>query len=596
MAPPNGTRWPRRIAIALACVVLAGLLGYATAPWYARHRLGEAFVAADADQRAWAVQALVDRGSNEPWLLDRAVAALPEAGDEHFRQLVAALDAIGQWQRRRIPASSWRRWLGLLAASADAEARISAVRLLAAEPVTEADTEPASMLAELAADDDPDVRLNALVAAARRWARSDAPRRYERIVADRLTDREPAIAREAWLLLGLIDPVMGYGGDWRSAPPEVAGAMLWAAIRTNPAQVTPALEALHDQAAPLAVRAAAVYALHESDSAVAIAALRQLVESAAVGEAAVHPLLMWRAVLALPAEHRVNATWWSVLQRYRDGAADELAPLLHATAYRHGSPPFLTDLPADEEPMILLADLEGRLDPARGLGRGVRVRDDMPALLRLSAAATNPHALPWNLRPVFDVADSRMRDRACLIAAERFDEPLRRHLIADLLDSASPDVRIAGAMLSGLTGLMCERVAERVEREVDWPTATMMRVGVWMADAQRDVDPRLRDLLKRSDLPRTTILLAMLHRGDLTAVDELLNPAGEPADDLLTLLDEHRWWFVLSRFLPRDRADAPDPPPFWVWADRDLQRFQLNVLRNWWLLYGERLTDDAPPD
>jgi len=147
-----------------------------------------------------------------------------------------------------------------------------------------------------------------------------------------------------------------------------------------------------------------------------------------------------------------------------------------------------------------------------------------------------------------------------------------------------------------LTGLMSDRVAERIEREVDWPTATMMRVGLWMREDGSDAEERLRELLKRSDLPRTTILMAMLHRGDLTAVDELLNPTGEPTDDLLTLLDKHRWWFVLSRFLPRDRAGVPDPPPFWLWADRDLQRFQLDVLRNWWLLYGERLTADAPPD
>src|SRR5690606_13564304 len=92
-------------------------------------------------------------------------------------------------------------------------------------------------------------------------------------------------------------------------------------------------------------------------------------------------------------------------------------------------------------------------------------------------------------------------------------------------------------------------------------------------------------LLLRDDLPRSTILLAMLHRDDPAALDHLLNPRGDVGPDVLDLLDRRRWWHVLRRYLP------PDAPPLWLWADPELEDFQIDVLRCWWLLHRHRPTD-----
>ena len=84
------------------------------------------------------------------------------------------------------------------------------------------------------------------------------------------------------------------------------------------------------------------------------------------------------------------------------------------------------------------------------------------------------------------------------------------------------------------------------------------------------------------DLPATTILLAKLHRRRAEALDDLLNPRGEPTLDLVELLDHYRWWYVLKHYLPEDA------PPFWVWADPQLEQFQIDVLRNWYLVNRHR--------
>jgi hypothetical protein len=97
------------------------------------------------------------------------------------------------------------------------------------------------------------------------------------------------------------------------------------------------------------------------------------------------------------------------------------------------------------------------------------------------------------------------------------------------------------------------------------------------------MDELASGLLLRPDLPTTTILLAMLANGRTAALDYLLNPAGEEHLPLAQLFDQSRWWYVLRRFLPTDA------PPFWVWADADLERFQIDVLRDWYLLNRHKI-------
>ena len=78
-------------------------------------------------------------------------------------------------------------------------------------------------------------------------------------------------------------------------------------------------------------------------------------------------------------------------------------------------------------------------------------------------------------------------------------------------------------------------------------------------------------------------LLALLHRHDPTALDYLLNPRGEPTVDLVELLVEYHWWRVLKRYLPNDA------PPLSFSTSSDLRSFQVDVLRNWYLVNRHRI-------
>ena len=51
----------------------------------------------------------------------------------------------------------------------------------------------------------------------------------------------------------------------------------------------------------------------------------------------------------------------------------------------------------------------------------------------------------------------------------------------------------------------------------------------------------------------------------------------------MELFEHYRWWEVMRAYLPGSA------PPFWVWADRELQLFQLDVLRDWYLINRHKL-------
>ena len=149
------------------------------------------------------------------------------------------------------------------------------------------------------------------------------------------------------------------------------------------------------------------------------------------------------------------------------------------------------------------------------------------------------------------------------------------------------------AILAGLTGLRSNLLQRRLAAEDIWAVAQIHQLGLWMQGHRPQFDQLVDGLLVREDLPTTTILLAMLHKGPPTltrALDFLLNPRGAPRLDLVQLFDQHRWWFVLKQYL---RSVGPDPPPFWVWADPDLEAFQVEVLRDWYLVNRGRLTGPA---
>lgn len=179
-----------------------------------------------------------------------------------------------------------------------------------------------------------------------------------------------------------------------------------------------------------------------------------------------------------------------------------------------------------------------------------------------------------------------LRDAGCVLAVHDLPPESLPGLIRDMLQDPRPEAKQSGAILSGLTGEAADLLRSTLESQSDWAQSRVLWLGLWMqGDPEADdvIDPAA--LLAQGDVPRSTILLAMLHRHDPLAYDVLLNPQGEAPGDLGTLLDDYGWWRVLNQYLP---ADAPRWRPTETPA---LQLHQIDLLRDWYLLNRRRLEE-----
>ncbi len=198
---------------------------------------------------------------------------------------------------------------------------------------------------------------------------------------------------------------------------------------------------------------------------------------------------------------------------------------------------------------------------------------------------------PEDLMPLLRDEDAAVRDVACAVAASLKSDREIESLAGELLRGFDDLGRMSGAVLCGLTGVRPTARLRDESQDVDllryvreYPNPVLSqvaRLALWMRGDLPDSEMILaaRALLTHPDMPSSTVLLAILHKGRREALDHLLEPRGE-AD--LSRLAEHllqkRWLVVLRRSLP---ADAPDP---WLDADPALQLFQLELLREWWVL------------
>ncbi|MEZ6191372.1 MAG: hypothetical protein R3C45_08795 [Phycisphaerales bacterium] len=159
-------------------------------------------------------------------------------------------------------------------------------------------------------------------------------------------------------------------------------------------------------------------------------------------------------------------------------------------------------------------------------------------------------------------------------------------MTVELLSDTTPEARMAGAILCGVIGRHAEELSQSIAKQTDWITATVMRLGLWMQgrDTGQAVNPL--NLLARRDIPRTTLIFAMLHGDDPLALEALLNPQSEAPDDLARLLEDYGWWRVLDRYLPED---APRWRPG---TGTELQQLQIDLLRDWYLVNRHRLKND----
>ena len=172
---------------------------YVIAPHYDRWSRLQALTSASEVKRQSALQYVADHAGTDGRVLAGAINHLDDADDQTFTQIAMALQTAGCWQREQVGNTPWLRWLAMLIEEVDVESgslaaqRLGRLHDLADEPRV------IGILGQLAENSEPDVRLNALSAAAGLAMSARDRHPYHALVQARTQDDEPLIAEHAWL-------------------------------------------------------------------------------------------------------------------------------------------------------------------------------------------------------------------------------------------------------------------------------------------------------------------------------------------------------------------------------------------------------------
>jgi len=283
----------------------------------------------------------------------------------------------------------------------------------------------------------------------------------------------------------------------------------------------------------------------------------------------------------------------TLLEAYRDPPPGEQADVIAAAAASRLAPHF------NDNPQVQAA-----LEPVQWLGVEDRffrelavlenlptgsvefdMAQEMPGLVRAAAVRVARHVSEDDWLNAFDSEYAGVRHLAALAAMERLDRETLNTLARKLSRTFYDNERMGSAMLIGLAGLDARTLRDRLKRESVWVVKQHVRLGLLMIGEPIDVD--FDALLLRSDMPRQSVIVAMLHTGRIEGFDQLLRPLSGDGGALRDELDRLRFWPMLKRYLP------PDAPRFDTWADPATQQLQCDALRAWYLVNRSRLTFDA---
>jgi hypothetical protein len=583
-------RWAWPLLSLMATTLLAFPLSYLAIPHFARWHMLRKITSLDLSERELGLNYLIQRAPTDPQLVDGAIEKLNQADGTLFIQIASALEQAHLWQRPPIPDDVWVRWLDMIRTDPSENTRILAAQNFADVPDLADDPRVLQAIDTMLRDQAPNVRYNALVTTAMLSRHSHSPGNYAPLLAHASADENPTIAKHAWIMIGLLGWHLPPPPDWRNQTPEISEAFIWAITRLNPSNPDLAIQACIDSTLPESTRDMAIYALSMSDADAAIAALKKAAPPPFDGP---HPSVTargtWRAILALPPsafEPSSDSQWAlpedALLFHKIETSAPPQPDFIHAFIYRTirvtaNRALILSATPHD--PLRYLAALEG-LTPGEIT---IPINEDVSDLIRFTTIAMTANPQENDLRPLFSSPVSIVRDLACTLAVDRFNNDQNSALAESLLRDYNDDAKRSGAVLAGLTNTQQRFLAKKMADEDVWDVKQIHRLGLWMQGNHPELEGVPEALLTRDDLPTSTILLAMLHRHHPAAMEFLFNPTGEENLDLDELLCLNRWWLILKRYLP---ADAP---PLWLWADPELRRFQIDVIRDWHLLNRDSL-------
>lgn len=294
------------------------------------------------------------------------------------------------------------------------------------------------------------------------------------------------------------------------------------------------------------------------------------------------------AAAALPPDQR-SSRIRPLLDDPDPAVARRADRLHHLLAARDFDPPPPPDPDRYDQPLRRLAELEPL--PSGSIDEPAELERTTPPLIRLHRVRTASEADPLDLVPVFESEHPTLRDLATVIALDRFDREPLHALAAELIGRFADPPRRSGAILAAMSepdDELRDMLRTRLNNRENWISEQHYRLALFVAgELDEPFDPTT--LLLHEQMPRTTVIMAMLYTGDLRGLDWLLNPLGEPGvGNVRTLrftLDTARYHAVIRHFLPNS-------PPFDPWAEPPQQREQIHALRDWYLLHRHQLRFD----
>lgn len=624
--------------VLLTIGVVAGLWAI---PTVQRHMMISRLTSPDPQLREQARRYLIARAEKDEDLTEQAIEQLTHADEQAFEEIAAALSRLGVWEYPRVPEGPFLKRLGILSSSTRPATRAYVAEELRRLPELADRTATREMVNRLRSDEDIEVRYSALLAAVvLSQAATEAPE-YIDAVAGLTRDEEPWLARKAWIAYGLLAP----SGTGTSAivsddqPPEVAQATVWAALHSNPHQARVGIEAIENPGMHPSVKATAAWMLGRTDQPEATEYLAAMIERGPRAINAHNALPIVTALRFVPVRREVDAdpgrrAILSFLGKVspRDhedpirnrAIAVALFRLPEADALLRGVAQSDLRQAIDQHWSYRLAQIEG-LEPNT---RSIPFDTISAPYARIAAASVARNVGPQELAPAVFTGEAPLRDLACLVASERLGPDQNTRLVEEGLRSMVVNQSKAAAILAGVTDLRptIEVGGERKDllryhedalfQQDQWRRKQVMRLGLYMQGREAELEPQLRGLIMRGDVPVSTILLAMLHRGDRTALDYLLTPgqperelpllgllppdalksgptedraAGETLDLREFLVGRFPWYLILKRYLPEDA------PRLTFWTDQRLQYFQIDVLRMWYLIHQRTVKPQYHP-
>ncbi len=567
----------------------------------------------DPQTRAKGRAYIATRTAGDPVLRDMVARLLGDADEPTFEAAVEALIAAGLWGPDF--RDGWVRMMTGPADQLNVEGRIfRAVELysiLWKHPDLSRDPRMIVGCTRLMQDAEANVRYNALYAS----GLLRGPQRVK-LLGMAAQDKQPAIAMQAWMMIGLLgdeassiplpdSPAKLPIGTRKTADgktlPDVrlARAILWAAGKRGGAAAELPLAVLRDPQANSDLRAMAVYALAGHPQ--AQVEMAKLIENCPTSGLLADALPGWRAILAIDLQAGKEP-----IRRFTEKAEAlgvEAEALGAAATYRiwptlmpaGKSGPELAAMLWSGKPERMLRDL-ARLESLPDGSLDIPLNLNWPPISHLQACRIAQKAGPEDFMKAFDHDDPTVRDLACVLALRKLKPAEFEDLAYRLIFSFSHNQRAAGAVAAGLssrTDKLAKAIDVRLRFPDEWPWVVLqhydMALEMWKPDSSMD---RVVSHLTNTVMPNSTVILALTAKGRLSGLDHLLNPIGEAErhvtekpEPMGVLLDQRRYWMVLRHF-------APDLPDFWVWGDPILQQFQVDVIRNWYLLRRHDLKFD----